>query len=151
MVYSLHQTKVPFVLRSRSYQEYSLLEIMTLLSRHSTTVRILNLFVCPLHLSQDGYPSSCFFVIIQLFVIVPKRWLLSSVHTHRGGLAPHSYGPKLGDGTEKGRPQLPQLLSNSWLKPLVKGYIGRAGSSVNTLTRKRSLIIHERKSNQIPL
>ena len=68
-----------------------------------------------------------------------------------GGLAPHSYGPKLGVGPEKGRPQLPQLPSDSRLKLLVKGYNGRAGSSVNTLTRVRSLIIHERKSNQIPL
>ena len=74
-----------------------------------------------------------------------------SALAQKGGLAPHGYGPNLGDGTEKGRPQLPQLLSNSWLKPLVKGCIGRAGSSVNTLTRKRSFIIQERKSNQIPL
>ena len=46
-----------------------------------------------------------------------------------GGLAPHSYGPKLGVGPEKGRPQLPQLPSDSRLKLLVKGYNGRAGSS----------------------
>ena len=74
-----------------------------------------------------------------------------SAHAQKGGLAPHGYGPNLGDGTEKGRPQLPQLLSNSWLKPLVKGCIGRAGSSVNTPCSKRSSFIQERKSNHSAL
>ena len=44
-----------------------------------------------------------------------------SAHAQKGGLAPHGYGPNLGDGTEKGRPQLPQQPLGGWLKLLVKG------------------------------
>ena len=94
-----------------------------------------------------------FFVTVPLSELYCRsKTVVFKVCAHTlGGLAPHSYGPKLGVGPEKGRPQLPQLPSDSRLKLLVKGYNGRAGSSVNTLTRVRSLIIHERKSNQIPL